>query len=140
MGLPRVAVGAVVTRPGEVLLVQRGKPPREGVWAIPGGSVLPGEHLRQAAEREVLEETGIRIRAGEVVHVFEHIEPPGDPAPRFHYVVIDLMAEYLDGEPLAADDARAVRWFQREELDKEDVDGETRHLLEKIHFIQNEQG
>jgi len=62
---PRVAVGAVVFKGGDVLLVQRGQPPAEGTWAIPGGSVRIGETLPQAAEREILEETGVIIRATE---------------------------------------------------------------------------
>jgi ADP-ribose pyrophosphatase YjhB (NUDIX family) len=61
--LPRVAVGAVVFKDNKVLLVKRAKPPAQGLWAIPGGSVELGETLQQAAERETLEETGIMIQA-----------------------------------------------------------------------------
>jgi 8-oxo-dGTP pyrophosphatase MutT (NUDIX family) len=61
---PRVAVGAVVIYEKKVLLVLRGKPPAEGLWAIPGGSVDLGETLQMAAEREVLEETGLHVKAG----------------------------------------------------------------------------
>ena len=77
---PALAVGAIVFKDQQVLLVKRGKPPAKGMWAIPGGSVELGETLKQAAEREVLEETGIRIKAGEPVHSFEvieHDEPAG---------------------------------------------------------------
>jgi ADP-ribose pyrophosphatase len=126
--LPRLAVGTVVLHQGRVLLVRRGKPPRQGKWAVPGGKVEAGETLRQAAEREVREETGIEVRAGEVVHVFELIDRDGDTL-RFHYVIIDLMAEYLGGEPRAADDASDARWFGAEELGDHDVDRETLHLL-----------
>ncbi|MBD3671518.1 MAG: NUDIX hydrolase [Gammaproteobacteria bacterium] len=130
--MPRVAVGAVVARPGEVLLVKRGKPPREGLWAVPGGRVNPGESLAQAAEREVREETGVTVRAGEVVHVFELIEPAGMPEPDYHYVIIDLRCDYLGGEAQAADDAREVRWFRAEELNNDAVDSETRELLARL--------
>jgi len=41
--LPRVAVGAVVFKEDRVLLVQRGKPPAESLWAIPGGRVELGD-------------------------------------------------------------------------------------------------
>jgi len=54
-----VAVGAVVFKDNQVLLVRRGKAPSKGLWAIPGGSVDLGETLQAAAEREIFEETGI---------------------------------------------------------------------------------
>jgi len=81
---PRVAVGAVVIRAGSVLLVRRGKAPSDGQWAIPGGSVELGETLQQAAEREILEETGIRIRAGKPVYTFDLIERDRQKRIRFH--------------------------------------------------------
>ena len=64
---PCVAVGAIVFKEDRVLLVRRGKAPSREQWAIPGGSVILGESLQQAAEREVFEETGIRILAGEPI-------------------------------------------------------------------------
>jgi len=127
--LPKLAVGAVVLHQGKALLVRRARPPRVGKWAIPGGSVEPGESLRQAAEREVHEETGVRVKAGEVVHVFEHIDRDKEGELRFHYVIIDLMADYLGGEPQAADDASDARWFTAEQLSDPDVDQETLTLL-----------
>ena len=71
---PRPAVGAVVFKDDAVLLVQRGNSPSRGMWAIPGGSVHLGETLQAAAEREIFEETGVVIRAGDPVLVFESIE------------------------------------------------------------------
>src|SRR5690606_38422498 len=60
--LPHVGVGAVVFRGDAVLLVLRGRSPNQGEWAIPGGKIRWCETLQAAAEREVLEETGERIR------------------------------------------------------------------------------
>jgi len=128
---PRVAVGAVVFRGGRVLLVERGKPPSAGTWAIPGGSVRLGETLKQAAEREVLEETGVRIRAGEPVLAFEAIESDDAGRVSFHYVIVDLAAEHLDGEPKAASDAAAARWVSPEELPRMNVNPTTRELLRR---------
>jgi len=126
---PRVAVGAVVFKDERVLLVKRGKAPSAGTWAIPGGSVRLGETLRQAAEREVLEETGVRIRAGEPVLTFETIEADPDGNVRFHYVIVDLAAEHLGGEPQAASDAAAARWVSAADLQRLNVNRKTRELL-----------
>ena len=126
---PRVAVGAVVFKDERVLLVKRGKPPSAGTWAIPGGSVGLGETLRLAAEREVLEETGVRIRAGEPVLTFETIEPDPDGRVRFHYVIIDVAAEHLGGEPQAASDADEACWVSTADLRRLSVNRRTRELL-----------
>lgn len=113
---PRAAVGAVVMRGDRVLLVERGNPPALGVWALPGGSVELGETLQQAAEREVLEETGVVVRAGAVVHAFDAVVREDDGRVRFHYVIVDLECEYVSGEALAGCDARDARFVTREEF------------------------
>ena len=126
---PVVAVGAIVRRGDDILLVLRGTPPNENQWAIPGGRLHLGETLQQAAEREILEETDIKIQAREVVYTFEHIER--DPAGnvQFHYVVLDLAADYLAGEPRGGDDAREARWIPLSQLSQWPVNNTTLHAL-----------
>ncbi|MGD8667082.1 MAG: NUDIX hydrolase [Desulfobacterales bacterium] len=126
---PRVAVGAVVFKDGCVLLVRRGQPPAEDLWAIPGGSVKIGETLQQAAEREIQEETGIRIRAAEPIYTFDVIERDESEGIRFHYVIIDLLADYASGELAAGDDALEARWVSAEEITELKVSASTLKLL-----------
>ena len=114
--VPQIGVGAIVEHGGRILLVLRGKPPNAGQWAIPGGRLHWGETLQQAAEREILEETGIRIRAGEVIYQFEFIERDEDAEVQFHYVILDLAGEYLGGELQHGDDAADARWVDFNEL------------------------
>jgi ADP-ribose pyrophosphatase len=128
---PRVAVGAVVFNNNRVLLVRRGQPPSEGLWAIPGGSVEIGETLQEAAEREILEETGITIRAGQPVYTFDAIERDGTGKIRFHYVIIDLGADYISGNPIAGDDALEARWVTAQEIVELQVSPPTLKLLKK---------
>jgi ADP-ribose pyrophosphatase len=128
---PRVAVGAVVFRQNRVLLVRRGSPPAQDTWAVPGGSVRLGETLREAAERETREETGVIIRAGAPIYTFEVVEHDPDGAVRFHYVIVDLAAEYVSGTPRAGDDALDARWVSAAELGGLPVNPATRRLLRR---------
>ena len=130
---PQVGVGAVVFHNGAVLLVERRNPPCANEWAIPGGKVRLGETLQQAAEREILEETGIRIKAGEPVYAFDLIETDATGNVQWHYAIIDLQAEYLGGEICAGDDAVTAAWFRPEQLARIYVNAITRKLL-KIYF------
>jgi len=129
---PRPAVGAVVFKGNKVLLVKRGKPPAEGLWAIPGGSVRLGESLQAAAEREIREETGVIIRAGEPIFVFDTIERDDAGKIRFHYIVIDLIAEYVSGDPVPGDDAADARWISASDMETLEVNIRTRGLLNKF--------
>jgi len=117
---PRVAVGALVVYQNKVLLILRGEAPAKGMWAVPGGSVNLGETLQAAAEREVLEETGLQIKAGEVIYSFEKIQHDKAGQVQYHYVILDLEAEPLDpAQPLApADDAIEAGWFTLADLDR----------------------
>ena len=130
---PRVAVGAVVFSENRVLLVRRGRPPAEGMWAIPGGSVELGESLAAAAEREIREETGLIIRAREPVVTFEIIERDGSNRVRYHYVIVDLAADYLSGTLSAGDDALQARWVTAQELENLPVVPATRQVLKKFY-------
>jgi len=136
---PLPAVGAVVFKGDAVLLVKRGKAPACGMWAIPGGSVRLGETLQAAAEREILEETGVTIRAGAPVLVFDTIQRDGRGDVQFHYVIVDLAAEYISGDPKAADDAADARWVRADELAGLFVNPATLRLLrEKYRFGEKE--
>jgi 8-oxo-dGTP diphosphatase len=129
---PRVAVGAIVLKDDRVLLVRRGQPPSEGLWAIPGGRVELGETLQEAAERELKEETGLRIQAGEPVYTFDVIVRDESGQVRFHYVIADLLADYISGELQPGDDAREARWVGPGELDELPVNQTTLEVLEEI--------
>lgn len=126
---PQVAVGAVVFHRNAILLVRRGQSPARDNWAIPGGRVKIGETLQQAAEREIYEETGVTIKAGEPIFTFDVIDRDQDSAIRYHYVIVDLMAEYIRGVPRAADDARDAGWITSDMLEKIQVNADTLSLL-----------
>lgn len=132
---PMVAVGAVVIHNHRVLLVKRNHPPNKDTWAIPGGKVELGETLQQAAEREIKEETNIIIKAKDPVYSFDVIERDSENQIRFHYVIIDLIAQYISGTPKAADDAANAGWISPYEMSILPVNPKTYLLLkEKFGF------
>ncbi len=129
---PQIAVGAVVIRDEKVLLVKRRKPPGKGLWSIPGGRVELGETLKEAAEREVKEEARVIIRAKDPVYTFDLIDRDKQGYIRFHYVIVDLLADYVSGKPNASSDACEARWVTPRELEELPVSRITREFLKKI--------
>jgi 8-oxo-dGTP diphosphatase len=108
-------VGAVVHDPaGRLLLIQRGHDPHRGLWSLPGGRVEAGESPEEAVEREVQEETGLRVRAEAPVG---RVRIPGDGVV---YDVLDLACTPVDPgeEPVAGDDAAAVLFAAAADLDR----------------------
>ena len=131
---PLVGVATALFRDnGDVLLVQRGRPPAQGQWGLPGGLLDLGETLRDGAVREVREECGIEIALGEIVGAFEPIEVDDEGRIEYHFVVIDFWARYLSGEPVAQDDAAAIAWVALGELGEYAMTEETRGVIKKAH-------
>jgi ADP-ribose pyrophosphatase len=111
--------------------VQRAKPPRQGEWTVPGGMLEIGETLRCGAEREVLEETGLVVKAGEVLDVFDSIHRDSGGRAQYHYVLVDFLCTWVSGELKAASDVAQARWITREELESMPLIGFTAQVIKK---------
>ncbi|MGW2377151.1 NUDIX hydrolase [Kitasatospora sp. NPDC001683] len=122
-----VDVVALTLRHGRlhVLLVERGAPPHQGRWALPGGFLRAGEEdLDEAAARELAEETGLQ-GASETETAFHrlHLEQLGtygapERDPRMHVVSVAYLAFAPDlPDPQAGTDAAAAAWHPVADLD-----------------------
>jgi 8-oxo-dGTP diphosphatase len=135
---PIVGVGAVIIDRGQVLLVKRGSPPLKGEWSLPGGAVELGETLRAAAEREAQEETGLIVKAGEVIEVLDRIVPGATGAPQYHYVLIDFLCTVKSGELRAGGDAADARWARESELAKYKLEELAQRVIRKAFLAANQ--
>jgi ADP-ribose pyrophosphatase YjhB (NUDIX family) len=126
---PVVGVGVVVWRGDKFLLVKRGKEPNKGQWSIPGGAQQLGETVYAAAAREVREETGLDIKVRCLVDVVDGIMRDDQDEVLYHYTLVDVLAESLEGDPVAADDAAAVGWFTLDDLQGLRLWSETERII-----------
>ena len=126
---PLIGVGALIVERGRVVLIQRGKAPLLGEWSIPGGMLELGETLRQGTEREALEETGLVVRASELLGVFDRIVPDAERGILYHYVLIDFLCQRLSGELRAGADAADAQWFTPQEVAKLPLAEETAGVI-----------
>ncbi|MFI6530234.1 NUDIX domain-containing protein [Streptomyces uncialis] len=105
----RYTADVVFVRGAEVLLIERGWPPHQGQPALPGGHVDEGEWSRDAAARELLEETGVEVEPEDLVLVGVYDAPGRDP--RGRYISVAYAATVPDHTiARAGDDATAVSW------------------------------
>ena len=114
---PIVGVGVVVWHRDRVLLVQRGKAPRIGHWSLPGGAQRLGETVAETARREVEEEAGLTVALGDIVATIDLIERDPEGRVRYHYTLVDFVAEAATSELHPGSDAADARWFTLAEVE-----------------------
>jgi 8-oxo-dGTP diphosphatase len=152
---PIAGVGVVVMKDDHVLMIRRGREPRIGQWSIPGGKQELGETWREAATREVLEETSVEIEIIGIVDVVDAIirnddsvrpgiqalnEPPSatpeDSRPvKYHYTLVDCAALWTTGEPLAGGDAAHAEWWPLNRIDELSLWAETVRIIHEAAAI-----
>lgn len=100
-----------------ILLIKRKYEPFKGKWAIPGGFVKDNESLEDAVERELLEETGVRINYLEQLYTFG--KPDRDPRRRILAVAYFGLVKSNQFDKLkASTDAEEAEWFNIKKLPK----------------------
>ena len=102
---PAVGVAVIVLQRDRIVLARRARGVYRGDWCIPCGYVEYDEDVREAARREFLEETGLRVEIGEVYAVYSNFHDPAS-----HSVGIWFVGNVLEGTLRPADDVDAVAW------------------------------
>lgn len=100
----------------KVLLTQRAD---NGHWCLPGGHMESGESAAEACEREVWEETGLKVRATRLLGVYSNPDQLviyKDGAKAF-FVVLNFEVEVVEGELGLSDETTAFGWFTLKEMD-----------------------
>lgn len=104
-----------LTDDNRVLLIKRGWDPHKGAWALPGGHVDPGETSRDAASRELREETGVDVNPSHLWQLGVFDDPNRDP--RGRYVTAAYIAHVANNTTATpGDDAVEARWFPINQL------------------------
>lgn len=110
---PKVAACAVPHWDGKLVLVRRGIEPRYGCWVFPGGYCERGEPPARAAERETMEETGLAVRATDLLGVYAYEKSP--------VIVIVYECEVLEGPPRALEESLEVGLFSDDAIPWDDL-------------------
>lgn len=127
---PWPAVGVVVWKGDQLLVVKRGKPPGAGCWGLVGGALELGETHFAAATREALEETGIAIKPFAIITAIDGITRDAKDEVEFHYSIVEVNADWVSGDMVAASDALEAHWMTMAQLRALNVWSEMRRVVE----------
>ena len=134
---PWVGIGAVVFRGEEVLLVRSSKGSRKGQWSIPGGAQHVGETIFETVVREVREEAGIEIAPIEIITAVDSIRRDPDGRTRFHFTLIDVLADWRSGDLAAGDDADMAEWVESRRFAELNLWSETIRVIEVARAMRS---
>ena len=126
---PTPTVDTIIQKDSKILLVKRKKDPFKQKMVLPGGFVNEGERVEDAAIREVKEETSLDIEIDNILGVYS--DPSRDP--RGHIMSTVFVGKISDKsdikEPMAGDDAVAVKWVDLASIEEESFGFDHKKIL-----------
>jgi len=129
---PTVAVGAIILdRDERVVLIQRGQPPQQGRWSIPGGKLLLGEAMADGVQREVMEETGLQVSVGPLIDTVERVTRNAEGEIQYHYIIVDFLCSRTGGTLSPNSDAASAEWASLDSLQNYDLIDGTEAVIRK---------
>ena len=126
---PIVGVGGVVIDGDRVVLIRRKYEPLALRWSIPGGALEVGELLEDGVARELAEETGLVVRVGPVIEVFDRILRDDDGRVKYHFVLVDYLCLPVGGALQAGDDVSEAEWAHMDALDPYDLTDKAKAVI-----------
>jgi len=127
-----VGVGVLIRDGSRYLIVKRAAEPDAGLWSIPGGLVEVGEETKDAAIREAKEETGLEVDIVDVLGVVDRIVKDDEARIKYHFVIVDYLAEPRGGFMRAASDALEAKWVRVGDLPHFDLTPTLVELLKRV--------
>jgi len=110
---PKIDVRAAVFRDRQILLVQERS---DGLWTLPGGWADVNDSPSEAVEKEVVQESGFKVRAQRLLAVFDRAKHPHDPPFPFHIYKLFFLCEIESGEATPSAETSSVEFFALESL------------------------
>lgn len=134
---PVCGVGVVCLKDDQVLLVKRANPPITRQWSIPGGGQELGETTREAALRELKEETGVDAELIGLIDVIDTVREDEEGRIQFHYTLVDFAAIWRSGEPVADDDVSDAQWVLLSDLEDKGLWSETIRVIREAVMMRD---
>ncbi|RLB86106.1 MAG: NUDIX hydrolase [Deltaproteobacteria bacterium] len=129
--MPIPAVAGVIFSGDRVLVVKRANPPSKGQWSLPGGAVKIGETCEDALRREIDEEVGLGVKIKALVEVVDKIFLDDQGRVKYHYIILEYLAEHVKGRPRACSDAMQVKWVDVAKLSLLGLGQDTIRVIDK---------
>ena len=129
-----VGVGILIRKGDEYLLIKRTSEPDKGLWSVPGGMVEVGEKVEDAAVREAKEETGLEVELVKDLGVVDKIVRDDVGKVKYHFIIIDYLAEPVAGEMHHHDDALDAQWVHPRNFRKYTMSQTLVDLLSRINL------